>query len=92
MGFIEFSRNALTGINRILTESTCRNYYTASNCRNALTGINRILTLPISHSPTQFAYSRNALTGINRILTEGGGSVGLLGYPVVMPLRALIGF
>jgi len=38
-------RNALTGINRILTSLACHAYRLSSKMsRNALTGINRILT------------------------------------------------
>ena len=63
------SRNALTGINRILTELMNKDLDELRASRNALTGINRILTLAASAWLILSRVCRNALTGINRILT-----------------------
>jgi len=65
-----YRRNALTGINRILTKPMEKIDRIVLG-RNALTGINRILTSehPEPDPPRKKA-SRNALTGINRILTK----------------------
>jgi len=89
---IMISRNALTGINRILTDALNYMAGLVQNGRNALTGINRILTLRQRLPSTPPTLSRNALTGINRILTEPRPSSRRSGKRVVMPLRALIGF
>ncbi len=85
-------RNALTGINRILTLLVQSDTHGVGPCRNALTGINRILTEIACRFIKTYDAGRNALTGINRILTSHlpGGTEGSVG--VVMPLRALIGF
>ena len=71
MDIAEYSRNALTGINRILTCTRDEIAWSVSIRRNALTGINRILTGMTEAGNISFTYRRNALTGINRILTEG---------------------
>jgi len=87
------SRNALTGINRILTKELYGRTIKESICRNALTGINRILTRGVGVGVWPYSWGRNALTGINRILTEQPQAPFVwLKKCVVMPLRALIGF
>jgi len=63
------SRNALTGINRILTCAYRDTVASTALGRNALTGINRILTGTVGMLSSAVSKSRNALTGINRILT-----------------------
>jgi len=62
-------RNALTGINRILTIAANWRPVGHTCGRNALTGINRILTQCPPLSAEKIESRRNALTGINRILT-----------------------
>ena len=67
---VNTGRNALTGINRILTSVNGGCDRAGRSGRNALTGINRILTSRrATGSSSLVACSRNALTGINRILT-----------------------
>jgi len=90
---LDVGRNALTGINRILTPVVDGWYGPWLGCRNALTGINRILTPVVDGWYGPWLGCRNALTGINRILTgERSARGNRATADVVMPLRALIGF
>jgi len=76
-GFGLVCRNALTGINRILTRGREEHEFYVRSGRNALTGINRILTQALKDLPDLEWLCRNALTGINRILTvETGEAIG----------------